>query len=805
MMMENGQAWRTALLGGLLVGMFPAGSVMADDLTIAADGRTKAVICLSAAAAGQERQAAEDLARTIELMSGARPAIMTNAAAIAAALNGDAPAFVLGELALDTLPELREALREAVPPTRVRREGDAIALRREGRRIYLAGINERSHSFAVTRLLNRWGSHWYMPTAFGECIPERPTLTLGALNEVHASPFLIRRYWIAWNGSKKGTGDFQRRNFMGGRSIPCKHALGNYVGELVPEGKSRLNIPIAEPETARHIASQLHEKFAAGEDFPLSMNDGVYVSDSKLDATLQANMHDKYMLAPMLTDAFMTLYNNVAELLLERHPDSPSVIGFLAYGNITLPPQRKFRAASPLVAVLAPIDIDPNHGMDDPRSPPRQEFREMLYRWSEVMDGRVAIYDYDQGMLVWRDLPNPSHQAFRQDVKHYRAAGILGIDTESRGAIATTFLNLHLRGQLMWDPDLDVEAHLAAFYPAFYGPASTAMAAYWGAIFKAWEDTLVTEHEWYAIPAIYTDELVETLRGHLRDAQRAIEPLRAREPDRLSRNERLHVERMVFTGHGFDLIDRYTAMLRAGAREGDYAAAAKAGRQALDAREKLRAMNPTFVTWEPPRGAAWFPGEVAQYEDLLAKTDGTTGTLIARLPLEWAFRRDPNDTGLPRGFARQAADLSYWNANRTRYTTVATCKDYPTTEWELVRSDRYAQAQGVLHPDGQSFTGFMWYKTNVDLDAGQIDGTVHVHFPGLFSEAWLYVNGYLVAHRPQNHMWWKNDYRFDWDIDLSGHLHSGANDITLRIHNTHHNGGLFRRPFLYRPVNVEEI
>ena len=43
-------------------------------------------------------------------------------------------------------------------------------------------------------------------------------------------------------------------------------------------------------------------------------------------------------------------------------------------------------------------------------------------------------------------------------------------------------------------------------------------------------------------------------------------------------------------------------------------------------------------------------------------------------------------------------------------------------------------------------------------------------------------------------------YRFDWDIDVSEHLKSGNNDITLRIHNTHHNGGLFRRPFLYKPA-----
>ncbi len=158
---------------------------------------------------------------------------------------------------------------------------------------------------------------------------------------------------------------------------------------------------------------------------------------------------------------------------------------------------------------------------------------------------------------------------------------------------------------------------------------------------------------------------------------------------------------------------------------------------------------------------------------------------------------------LPRRFKRLAykkADLSYWTANRERYAAPAARKDYPTTEWEVARGDLYAQAQGVLHPDWQSFTGFMWYKTEATLTGRQAAGPVRVMFPGLFSEAWLYVNGWLVAHRPQKHVWWLNDYTFAWDVDLTGRLKPGANDITLRVHNTHHNGGLFRRPFLYAPV-----
>jgi hypothetical protein len=205
------------------------------------------------------------------------------------------------------------------------------------------------------------------------------------------------------------------------------------------------------------------------------------------------------MLTPSVTDAMMTLYNNVVRTLRKKYPESRSIIGGMAYSNATLPPRKVTTVEPNIIMWLAPIDIDPNHAMDDRRSPPRQEYREMMERWSQLLRGHLAIYDYDQGMLVWRDLPDPSHHVFARDVRIYRKAGILGLQTESRGALATTFLNLFFRGQLMWDPDVDVPELLKEFYPGFYGPAAIPMERYWGRIFRAWETTGVTEHEYPVI------------------------------------------------------------------------------------------------------------------------------------------------------------------------------------------------------------------------------------------------------------------------------------------------------------------
>jgi hypothetical protein len=247
----------------------------------------------------------------------------------------------------------------------------------------------------------------------------------------------------------------------------------------------------------------------------------------------------------------------------------------------------------------------------------------------------------------------------------------------------------------------------------------------------------------------------------------------------------------------FAVLEHYMAMQRA-VSEVDFRKAVAEGERGLAAREQLTTMNPTFTTYKKigEHGAAWWPGEVQQYRDLLALTDGTKGTLIAKTPLEWSFRRDPRDTGLPSGWAYTAADASGWTLRGTAMP-LASRKDWDGG-WETVRTDLYLQAQGIRHSDEQSYTGHYWYQTDVPLTDEQVAGNARLMFPGAFNELWLYLNGELVAHRAYTEPWWRNDYKFEWDVDLSGKLKVGANRLTVRGIVPHHFGGLFRRPFIYR-------
>ena len=116
----------------------------------------------------------------------------------------------------------------------------------------------------------------------------------------------------------------------------------------------------------------------------------------------------------------------------------------------------------------------------------------------------------------------------------------------------------------------------------------------------------------------------------------------------------------------------------------------------------------------------------------------------------------------------------------------------------MLRTDLYMQAQSIRHADTQSFTGYYWYQTEMELPERDVRGDLHLMFPGLFNDIWLYVNGALVAHRDYREPWWRSDYRFQWDVPLQGKLKPGKNLVSLRGVTLNHFGGMFRRPFLYR-------
>ena len=90
------------------------------------------------------------------------------------------------------------------------------------------------------------------------------------------------------------------------------------------------------------------------------------------------------------------------------------------------------------------------------------------------------------------------------------------------------------------------------------------------------------------------------------------------------------------------------------------------------------------------------------------------------------------------------------------------------------------------------------YRTDIEIGEAEAGQALHIRFPGSVRQSlalrrWLLGGGTA----PGVPCGGTTNYRFEWDVDLSEVLSPGTHTLALRLHNEHHMGGIWRRPFLY--------
>ena len=125
------------------------GTVGKGEIVFAQKVKTIPRIVVSPEAGTWEKQAATDLVKYIEMMTGAKPQLAATAEIDAAALKDRSPVLIVGSMALKADPSLQTALDKVKKKNPLIR-ADAIAVRRIGNRVFLAGSNDESHYFAVS-------------------------------------------------------------------------------------------------------------------------------------------------------------------------------------------------------------------------------------------------------------------------------------------------------------------------------------------------------------------------------------------------------------------------------------------------------------------------------------------------------------------------------------------------------------------------------------------------------------------------------------------------------------------------------
>ncbi len=169
------------------------------------------------------------------------------------------------------------------------------------------------------------------------------------------------------------------------------------------------------------------------------------------------------------------------------------------------------------------------------------------------------------------------------------------------------------------------------------------------------------------------------------------------------------------------------------------------------------------------------------YQSVADRMSGKTGELVGMLPDAAMFRTDPYDEGL----------ASEW------YEPGLAEKG-----WRPIKTTRSFYSQGYLDERGHPYVGFMWYRLSVDVPASAAGKRVMLYAAVAESEAWGWINGGYVGHRP-----YKESYvrPIQMEFDVTEHIRPGQrNEIVIRVDTgpcaMAVAAGLQSRLFLYSPV-----
>jgi len=772
-------------------------------MILVADGAPKATIVIAASAmdadpiafnrtdrpAQKTAAAARQLQTYIKKISGAELPIVADTSP------------VRGPLILVGKSKITDAMGVKIPAgvTHSRREEGFVIVCRDNQ-LVLAGNNDgpyRGTEYAVYAFIEQLGVRWFMPGEFGQIVPRLKTIACAA-QDIHDTPdFVKRNWWAGWGPRVKKMNEDNRawklhnRMSLGDMFItPADGSVERIIDPSLFETKPELfalnsngtrnrHMPnFSHPEAVQVAARIIKEKlgknptrnsvgFAPHDGFPrdydpntLKLHQGFVELGGRPGVPGDAST----------TEEWITFANKVAKEVRKEFPYA--YIATNGYANRDIPPEG-MELDDHMVIMFAAIWCCTLHAYDDPHCWQKVRQGQMLKRWCELSDN-VWVYGYPYNMLVSALTPLPEFTKLRRDFALMKKWKVMGFLDETREVLAECGIaSRYLRARLYWDADADVDAILDDFFDKWYGAAAEPAKAFWFALDEAVTNTHMHGHEDRIMPEVYTPQLMRQLEKHIVRAEQTPDTERAK----------LHVraDRLIY-----EHLKGYVA-LSAARRAGDYATLIREGQGMLDIRVKLHAINPWYM-WDvetDPQSGVWdwrITKRIKFYQKLLDNITGKTGDLVALLPEKAMFRTDPHNDG----------KFERWHE-----------PDFNEKGWQPILTTRpfFVQDDDLLDERGHPYVGFVWYRLKVDVPESARGKRVKLFVPTLATEAWAWVNGQYVGHRP-----YKESYirPAQMEVDVTDAIRPGkTNVVAFRISTSMAPAqvaeGLLSRVVLYAP------
>jgi hypothetical protein len=791
------------VLAGLLLAAAPTTPIPAA-VTLVQDGRPRATIVVMKAAltadadpkpeeytvklpaARKIAAVARDLQQYVQKITGAHLPIVGEDAA------PTGPIVFVGR-SKRTQPHDKKIPTGLTP----QRDEEGFVILCKGDQLVLAGNDEGPYhgtEYAVAELLGRFGVRWFMPGDFGEVVSKQATLAVADVEVRQKPTFKMRNWWghmppanrqpdARWKIRNKMNptgnfialpGDSSTRGLIPPELVKTQPELF----ALNAEGKRDTALPnLTNPKAVAAVAQTIKERFRKDP----SMTSTGFAPDDGLPRdynpeTVKRNLGFPDLVGRVgvaaelsVSEEWLSFVNAVAREVRKEFPNH--ILTTNGYANRNTPPEGV--KLEPNVGIMfAAIWSDTLHAYDDPHSWQTYRQGQMIRRWAEL-SRNVFLYDYTYIMLVSAGTPVPLARKYRRDMPLLKKWGVIGFADEGRTVLMESGIYpRYLRARMMWDAELDADALLADFFTRWYGPAAQPARAFWDALEEAMEKTPLLGHEDRILPYIYTPELLAELGKQLTQAEK----LADRDPYR----QRVKADRLIL-----EHLKGYLAMTAA-EWACDFAAAVKEADRMLEQRKQLAALSPFFCTPDDAgnklESGFYYWGLVARkeyYQKLANRISGKTGTLVAVLPETVPFNIDPRDEGR----------FSDWKA-----------PNFDDKDWPKIRTTKPFYLQGHMDKHGYPYMGAMWYRFTVEVPAAAKGQKVHLYAPTVETEAWGWVNGRYVGHRPYHEAYERPTCEMDLDVSEAIEP-SKKNTIILRVHTglgaAQAASGMLSRAFLY--------
>lgn len=765
--------------------------VIAKEALGAATEPTEVTVWLAQPVSNKIAAAARDLQVYIEKMSGAKLPIVGDDHNPAGTL------ILVGRSALTR--DFDAQIPSGLTPAR---DEEGYVMITKGDRLLLAGNDALVYhgtEYAVAALLHRFGVRWYMPGDFGDFVPKQATIKAPDLKVTSRPDFKMRNWWgpiavdmrsleYRWkirNGMNPVLDFVEIPRDSSIRSVlpPATEVTNANFADIFgkrEDGKPNDGMPnLTSAKSVQYAAQVIKDAFRKNPErtsFGLGGDDG-YPRDFSPD-TVKRNLGLPDVGGRLgipgdmsTTEEWMEWIQAVAQEVYKEFPDR--ILTSNGYANRNVPPMGI--VPDPRIFIMfAAIWCDTMHAYDNPRSWMMQRQGQMLQRWS-AMYKNVYMYNYIYYMLAGCGAPIPLARKTMRDMPLLKKWGIVGFSDEGRTVRGETgVFPTYLRARMMWNAGLDGKAEMEEFFANWYGPAKVPAMAFWEELENTFETTPWLGHEDRILPYVYSQELIDKLENHVKAAEKLA-------TDAWSK-PRVLADRVTL-----EHLKAFMAMNRA-EFDADFAAAAKQAQRMVDVRKDATALSRCYFDPDPKTGESigfYYWGSVSRrdyYQKMADLTTGKTGKLLAVFPEKAKFKTDPRDDGRYAG----------WYA-----------PEFADKDWETVLTTMpfYRQAKGCVDAEGYPYMGALWYRMEMKVPKIAKGDAVFLYIPTIETEAWVWVNGQFVGHRPFRESYERPN---QFDMEVTKALQPGQrNTVAIRVHTGLNAAamadGMVSRAFLYVP------